>query len=358
MPSRQVKRVLVYRLGSIGDFVVALPCLHLIRKCFPTQQIGLLTNCPAESLAAPAQSVLENAGLIDEYLTYPLRTRNVGELGKLVSTMRSFRPDLFVYLAPRPRLSLVVRDYLFFRLSGASRMVGFPFNRTIRFCAEIRPGFREPEARRLARCISALGDAEADQPVGWSLRLTASEIAAADEVIRTGSAEGNEGGRFIGLSLGTKQSVNDWGDENWRMVLRDLNDSRLGVVLIGAAADRERSSEVSRDWSGPVINACGQLNPRQSAALIKRMDVLFCHDSGPMHLAAAVGTPCIAVFSTNNPPGQWFPFGSGHHNFYPVPPETSITSIKPVEIAAAARHVLAESSIMRENGFGRLSASV
>ncbi len=64
------------------------------------------------------------------------------------------------------------------------------------------------------------------------------------------------------------------------------------------------------------MNVCGELTPRESAAVFARARVYLGHDSGPMHLAAAVGTTCVAVFSARGKPRRWFPYGRGHRVVY------------------------------------------
>lgn len=68
--------------------------------------------------------------------------------------------------------------------------------------------------------------------------------------------------------------------------------------------------------AGPGLNLCGLLTPRESAAVFMRAVVFLGHDSGPMHLAAAVQTPCVAIFSSRNLPGVWFPYGERHRVLY------------------------------------------
>jgi ADP-heptose:LPS heptosyltransferase len=65
-------------------------------------------------------------------------------------------------------------------------------------------------------------------------------------------------------------------------------------------------------WRGPKLNLCGVLSARVSAAVLARASVFIGHDSGPMHLAAVVGTPCVAIFSARELPGKWFPLGRNH----------------------------------------------
>src|SRR6266496_1821247 len=86
--------------------------------------------------------------------------------------------------------------------------------------------------------------------------------------------------------------------------------------MMGAAEERSRTDALMSHWRGPRLNVCGHLTVRESAALLTRARIYVGHDSGPMHLAAAVGKPCVVVFSSRNLPGQWFPFGSYHRVLY------------------------------------------
>ncbi|MGE5538424.1 MAG: glycosyltransferase family 9 protein [Gemmatimonas sp.] len=330
-------RVLIHRLGSIGDFVVSLPCLHLVRRRYPDAEIALLTNQPVAARAAAARTILDGSGLIDRYITYPVQVRNPRVLGTVWRAVRDFRPELLVYLVERHGVFDLWRDYFFFHSCGIPTQVGFPFDRDLRECRlhSARPPFWESHAERLARCVAALGDAEPDRAASWDLRLTAAERAEADRRLPS------TGDRCIALSIGTKQAVKDWGQANWRAVLDALNSSDLGLVLIGADDEREISAAVASAWRGPLYNVCGEVSPRVSAAVLAKTRFLLCHDSGPMHLAAAVGTPCVAVFSTKNRRGEWYPFGPGHRVLYPPSGASSIQAIPPAAVVAAARTLLA-----------------
>ncbi|RLC87314.1 MAG: hypothetical protein DRI37_06285 [Chloroflexi bacterium] len=66
----------------------------------------------------------------------------------------------------------------------------------------------------------------------------------------------------------------------------------------------------------PRLNLCGQLSPRETAAVLKKAELFIGHDSGSMHLSAAVKTPYVAIFSARNKPGKWYPFGNQHRILY------------------------------------------
>jgi ADP-heptose:LPS heptosyltransferase len=86
------------------------------------------------------------------------------------------------------------------------------------------------------------------------------------------------------------------------------------------------------------MNLCGKLTPRESAAVMQRATLFAGHDSGPMHLAAAVGTPCVAMFGDFNPPKKWHPFGAQHRLIHDM---RGVRSISPEEVYAAIRSVIA-----------------
>ena len=69
-------------------------------------------------------------------------------------------------------------------------------------------------------------------------------------------------------------------------------------------------------WGGKAVNLCGKTSPRVSAGVFKHARFFVGHDSGPMHIAAGVGTPCVAIFPAKNMPGQWFPRGDDNRVIY------------------------------------------
>ena len=95
-------RILIYRLGSLGDTVVALPCFRLIRSHYPEAEIVVLTNIPVSGKAAAIEAVLEGTGLIDRYIPYPLGLRDPGKLAELRRRIAAEKFDRVISLtAPR-----------------------------------------------------------------------------------------------------------------------------------------------------------------------------------------------------------------------------------------------------------------
>jgi|MesohylFT_1024984.scaffolds.fasta_scaffold00492_5 ADP-heptose:LPS heptosyltransferase len=302
-----MKRIVVYRLGSIGDTVIALPCFKLIKSFYPDHEILVLTNVPVSGNTAPLMSVLgEDGKLVDGMIEYPVGTRSVQLLWNLAIQLRSLKADALIYLMPsRPALS-AWRDWLFFKLSGFVHIVGFPNTKNLRQnIIDEENQTVEREAFRLIRCLKNLGDVKIDNPSIWSLDLSISERDIGHQFVKTLT-----NAPYFSINMGGKQIINDWGFANWHALLSALNQKypNYGLMAVGAESDFESSERLLNGWLGPTVNACGKLSPRESAATMEKTTLFIGHDSGPLHLASAMGVSTIGLFGNNNPPGKWHPY--------------------------------------------------
>lgn len=299
---------MIYRLGSLGDTVVALPCFHLIAKTYPDAQRYVLTNFPTQAKEAPIQSILGDSGLAHGYFSYPLHTRNPKELMKLRSEIAAWNPDVLVYLTPARGILAAFRDLLFFKACGIRKIIGVPLTKNLqKYIYDPDKDIFEPEASRLARCISSLGDTELNDDASWDMLLTLEEERSANSILAGWS--GRE--KFITCCAGTKMPSKDWGGENWAKLLSCLSEKTINtcIAFIGSSDESVRCDILQKQWKGPTINLCGRLTPRESAVVIKKSSLFLGHDSGPMHLASVVGTPSVAIFSARNKSVVWFPYG-------------------------------------------------
>jgi len=348
----KIDRVLIYRLGSLGDTIVALPCFNLIARAYPDAERCVLTNFPYNHKASPLQSILDGSGLVHSYLQYPLRQRDPRQFLRLRKEITAKRPDVLIYLAQPRGTAKTIRDALFFKWCGIKTLVGVPYSKHLAANQWHESEKRyESEAGRLARCLETIGNAKVDDPSSWDLHLTSTELAAADRLLAAWPGRSE----FVVCSLGTKFNVNEWGVENWRDLLGRVSarSSSMGLVLVGVAGESDVSDQAAANWKGPKLNLCGKLTPRETGAVIKNARAFLGQDSGPMHLATSVGLPCVAVFSARNKPGIWFPNGSAHRIIYHQTPcygcglefceqfaKACITSVTVDEVLSAVNSVL------------------
>jgi heptosyltransferase III len=194
------------------------------------------------------------------------------------------------------------------------------------------PEWRESEASRLLRSIGF--DPKVLSRDLFSLRIQSHERDSAASLLRD---YGMLSKPFIALSVGAKVPAKDWGQDRWLEFLALLGQARSGfhLLLFGSADERERCQQLLEAWPNGGINLCGQLSPRQSAAVLERAAVFVGHDSGPMHLANSVGVLCVSIIAAREKPGIWFPYGNGQHVFY-----DRIRAIRPYDVAERVQALL------------------
>ena len=313
---KDVRRVLIYRFGSLGDTVVALPCFHVIARVFAKAERKVLTNFPVSSMAPPLEAILGSSGLVHGYISYPTQLRNLHSLWHLYKEIRKARPEVLVYLTGYRGFLSTIRDAVFFKLCGIGSIFGVPYGETHwRYKIDSARQEYEYEAQRLARTLENLAPVDLSEAGNWDLNLSPGELGAFEAHVKSviGARE------FIACSVGTKVDVKDWGEKNWLALfglLASEYSSRYALVLLGASEDAERSATLQSIWKNASVNLCGDLSPRESAAVLSHASMFLGHDSGPMHLAAAVGIRTVSIFAARALPGVWFPYGGQHEVLY------------------------------------------
>jgi ADP-heptose:LPS heptosyltransferase len=309
-------RILIYRIGQLGDTLVALPAIWAIRRHYPNAFLGLLSDSHDEAGYVLASKVLPKEGLIDEFFSYEADQRGVPfwKQLKLIPRIRQKRFDTLVYLAPRFRNKRqVVRDILFFRLAGISRVIG---HKGITAYQKPIPGkplpHLEQEAEHLLGRLGRSGIHVPSRGEGcMALLLTETEIKEAQSWLW--SRPGLEHSRLlIGMAIGSKYPAKIWPEERYASLGQHLIE-KMGAypIIFGGLEDRESGNRLIKKW-GSGANAAGTLNVRQAAAALSFCRLFIGNDTGTMHLAAAVGTQCVAIFSDRYFPGCWYPYGSQH----------------------------------------------
>ncbi len=334
--------LLIYRLGSLGDTLVSLPCFHKIAERFPTARRLVLTNRPISRAAPRLLDILDGTGLVHGAIEYDLSLRSPSALVGLRSRLRSTGADTLCYLAaPRGRMRLW-RDLAFFRLCGIKRVIGAPLTADLRQ-TRIDPGSEEIEyeCERLARCIAELGPLDLDRRSAWDLRLSVDEQNEASEALAPLANR-----PFIAVNMGGKWAENDWGEPKWRELFAFLSRewASFGIAVVGGASDAARAMALAAVHPWPVLNLCGRSSLRVTAAVLSRASLFIGHDSGPLHLAATCGVPCVGIFGTTNKPHKWHPYGPGHRVIHPT------VSIATISVSHVCEAVTSTLNVTRSRG--------
>jgi ADP-heptose:LPS heptosyltransferase len=313
-PPRRLERLLVVRLERIGDLLMTLPALDALRRAHPAARITLAVGSWNAELARALPAVDEVEVLDAPWLA---RERSGASLGRLIRTARSWRHrfDAAINFEPDVRSNLLVG------LSGSPCRIGFssggggallttalPFDVTAHTTAnclrlvEALPGGEQPPG---ATGDHAAGDAPG--PIG----IPADARVRVDELLR--AAGFDERVPLLVVHASGGRAIKQWPPSRFGRVA-DLLARRQGalVVLTGTTTDRALVDEARREvTAGRVLDATGQLELPALAALIERARLVITGDTGPMHLAAALGRPVVAVFGPSDPV-RYAPLGTPH----------------------------------------------
>jgi len=308
-------RILVFRIGQLGDTLVAVPALHALRAHFPCAHVTLLCDRHPGRGYRIADEVLAGSGLVDGFESYPVGARGPGKIrmALLLARLRRRRFDLLAYLAPSTRPpERVRRDLAYFRWAGIERTVG---GEGFDLRPPTQPGAGLPELpreadlllARLARsgvavpapgkgnCRIALGDAEREEVEDWLPEYPQ-----------------DLGRPWIGVGPGSKMPSKVWPVERYAEVVeRLIRRFDVWPVVFGGPEDRATGARLLLRWKRGY-NAAGHLGVRAAAAALARCRLYVGNDTGTMHLAVAAGTRCVALFSSRDHPGLWEPYGEGH----------------------------------------------
>lgn len=309
-------RILILRNGSLGDTIIALPAFRLIAEAFPSSQRLVLTAQSAESRAVQLEAILTGTGYVHGYLTYDGSAPPWEKYREVRGHLRNLRPKITISLV-EPRSALTtLRDALFLAVCGARWVRGLPLRRDQRRNRWLPLiGRYEYESDRLLRVMSeTMGLVSVNSSYCDLLKLNEVEEAEASVLLSDWPGRG----RFIVASLGCRVPLKDWGEDRWKAVISQVADQfpELGLVFVGTKDDWAQAHRLGKAWTGPVLNLSGQTAPRISASIMRQALVYIGPDGGSMHLAAAVGTPCVAVFTARSPKGVWFPYGALHRVHY------------------------------------------
>ncbi len=279
------RRVLIIRPGGMGDAVLLIPMLRALKENFPAAQIDLLAE-------------RRNAGIFDL----------VPELGLQIFCYDRVR-DLFRVLTAR--YDAVIDTEQWYRLSAvAARLIRSP----------VRCGFSTNERGRLFDIPVAYDPTryEAENFLALLSGLTGKPIVLDPEKPFLGIPAGiPRETRTILIAPGASYREKRWGLEKFRGLTEWLLDQGWSVGLIGGPEDVREAAALAEGLSA-VENWVGRTTLSETAQRIAAASLVVGGDSLVIHLAAAIGTPSIALFGPT-PPAQWAPRGKRHHTLYHPP---------------------------------------
>lgn len=294
------KKILVLQPDHIGDVLLATPMIHALRQRFPQAQIDVV-------IGEWAKPVLESNPDINQVYVMNFRQFNrvhakSSHQTKTFWKLRSNKYELAVMGRSRNRL---IR--LFAWAIGAKQRIGFRVpGKDLLLTIKVwqsRP--REHVVIRNLRLAEHLGADIRRPELVW--RITKAERQFASEQLKNWSQP------IVGINPGAGTEAKRWPIARFAAVARRLQEKyRATIVITGCKAEDSLAHKISAALIKPGIDLAGKANLRQLAAVLAHLDLYVSNDSGPMHIAAAVGTPVIDLHSGTDYPSMWRPWGEQH----------------------------------------------
>ena len=278
--SSKPQRIAIIKMGAIGDVVNSLPFLSRLRAGHPEAQITWV-------IAPLAHSLVQGHVAVDEFLVLDLRRWS--SFPRYLRELRSRRFDLV------SDLQRLAKSGLISRLTGAPRRLGFDKHRAKElswlFSTETIP----PRARPGVTVAQYLEFAEhLGLPAGeprWDLPLEPFVDPVGD-----GGGAPCSGPRIV-VNAGASKAANRWETARWADLCAQLvREFDARVELTGGPEDVKVSAEVQHLAGVPLRSWAGKLSLKRTAGLLAAADVFVGCDTGPLHMAVAVGTPVVALF--------------------------------------------------------------
>lgn len=292
-----MQNILVCQTGGwIGDMVLLTPALRALKQTFRESRLELLLRPRVADLMESHPYV--DACIVDEKTEGRFRS-----LARLVRRVRNTSFDLAVVLHPTS-----FRNALLPFLARIPIRVGTNISgRGILLSKSCRDDTSLHEVHRYLRVLQLLDiNTTSDDLEFWH---TDADRHFIENLLR---AEGvSRDDRLIAVNLGTTWTTKRWDTVNFTDTIKQITHlvPEAKVVLTGSLAEQTLTKALLA--SLPIINLVGKTSILQLGALLERCDVCLTCDSGPMHIAAAVGTPTVALFGPTDPM-RHRPYGIGH----------------------------------------------
>ncbi len=300
------QRILCIKLKHIGDVLLMTPAIRALRGVWPESSIYALVPRTTEEVLAGNPD-------LTAILTFE-RDAGIGGSWRTLQALRRFAPDLVLEMGQGDREAVLGW------LSGARQRVGYEPGRSGRWrralLTHLVPwnGAQHVVETNLDLVRACGIPAEASRPV----------LVVRPEMRARMSARLASGGLGAGEPLVVVHAVSRWVFKVWpegscaAVIARLVRHARVAVALTSGpgpaeveAAYRILALAQEARGGGPILNLIGQTSLTELAAVLERAVLFLGVDSAPMHMAAALGVPVVALFG---PSGEvsWGPWGDGH----------------------------------------------
>lgn len=280
-----MRNILLIRLSSLGDIVLTSPAIRAVRKHFPNARISML-------VASQSADLLTENPHLDEVLQFDrhAKDKDTAEMIRLARVLRERQFDLSIDFQRKFRTSLL--GYL----SGAKCRVGYHRPNGL-LCSVRVPDSSVHAIDRYFALLHAVGIEARDRAL--ELFLTESDRTYAQDIMEKQGIDDDK--LTVGLFPGAGWKLREWMPDRFAAIGdRLVKDFGAQVVIFGGPHEYQLANCVIDLMTEQATSFAGNHQIRQLAALIERCNLFLTNDTGPMHIAAALRTPTVALFGPGN----------------------------------------------------------
>lgn len=292
-----MNKILIFRTGSIGDNVCALPAIYSIINNFSKAEVHILYHAGGNSLVSIEKLI--NPKPIARFINY-----SETSIKYLHNKLKKERYDLWIEI-PQVHVPLLsqLRNMVFVRSLGIKRAFGWQITSN-----RVFPRAQEKSIQFQSVRNYFLKSLEEHQLVTYPDNYSLLNISTIDKQLVKEKLT-KQGvfnfDKLIAIVVGAKRPQNRWPIEYFNTLIEKLNNKGYIALIIGGKEDQSLVSKLNKNLR--IINFTGKLTPVQSAAAFSYCRLTITNDTGPMHLSYAAGTFTIVMFSSRDYPELWYP---------------------------------------------------
>ena len=294
-------KILLTRTDRLGDVVLSTPAIKAVRTHYPNAQIAFMVR-------PYTRDIVEGNPNIDEIIIYDKYGKHKSFLStvKFAFNLRKKKFDIAIMLHPTNRVHLISF------LAGIPRRIGYDRKMSF-FLTEKIPHLKQEgkkhELEYNLDLLKVLGIEAKDNSLFVPVREKDKQVL---DIVLDENHVGN-GVPLVVISPGASSLSKVWPAKNFAKVADDLaNRLKARIFLVSDKKNANFAEKVSDFMKYEPVNLAGKIAVGELVALISRCKIFISNDSGPVHIACAVGTPVISIFGRKSPglsPKRWGPTG-------------------------------------------------
>ena len=295
-------RILVVRTDRLGDVLLSTPVARALRQKFPQAYISMLVS-------PYTKDVLDGNPNIDEIITFDKDAKHAQGLWatlKFVRRLKKKRFDLAVVLHPTMRMHALVFLAGIPRRLGYDHKFGFLLTDRIKHTKQQGQKHESEYALDLVRYLGI-------EPIEKNLFMPLKEASEAWAEGLFSQEQIRDNDKLLVIHPAASCHSRIWPPERYAQVADQLaGQYGFKVIIVSGSKDTQNAKEVIKYMRTKALNLAGKTSISQLASLLKRSQLFISTDSGPMHVASALGIPVITIFGRSQSglsPQRWGPLG-------------------------------------------------